>query len=133
MVEDDEAVVKAHVKDGEFEVVDGVLREAGFDELLEIVAPIAEAAAERKWEVELVEEFVAGDKRIQEVPRVAIEFLRAEAAMGAKGGELEEWTYGDKGIARLGRIEELAAQQHEAKLAEECVGERLRCVLGADF
>ena len=62
VVEHDKAVIKADVEDGEFEVVDGVLFQAGFDELFQVVAPIAEAAAEREREIGLVEQFVTGDE-----------------------------------------------------------------------
>ena len=48
MIEDDQAVVKADVAIGQFQIVDRAAREFRLDEILQIVAPIAEAAAERK-------------------------------------------------------------------------------------
>src|SRR5882757_3925612 len=71
MVEDDEAVVEADVAVGQFQVVDGAARQFGFGEIFQVVAPVAKRAAERKGQVDLIQQFTAGHERIEDVPRVA--------------------------------------------------------------
>ena len=51
MIEDDEAVVEAHRAIRQFEIVDGAARELWFDEILQVVAPVAETAAQRERQV----------------------------------------------------------------------------------
>src|SRR6266446_5900360 len=71
MVEDDEAVVKADDAIRQLEIVGGAAREFGFDEILEVVAPIAEAAAQRERKVRLLEQFVTRHETVEDVPRIA--------------------------------------------------------------
>ena len=59
MVENDEAVIKAGMAIGQFQIVDGPAREFRFGEMFQVVAPVAEAATERKRQVN----FISNSKR----------------------------------------------------------------------
>src|ERR1043165_8697430 len=59
MIENHEAVVKTHVAIGQFQIVYGAARELRLDEILEVITPIAKAAAEREREINLIEQLVA--------------------------------------------------------------------------
>ena len=59
MVENNEAVVKANAAIGQFEVVYRSSSEFRLDIILQIVTPVAETAAEREWQIDFVEQFVA--------------------------------------------------------------------------
>src|SRR5439155_10093609 len=71
MVEDDEAAVKADVALRQFEIVDRQARELRLNEILQIVAPVAKAAAQRERQIHLVEQFVAGHQAVEYLPGVA--------------------------------------------------------------
>ena len=71
MVEHGETVVKAGVAIGQFEVVDGAAREFRLGETFQIVTPVAEAAAQWKRQVNLVQQFAARQQRVQNLPRIA--------------------------------------------------------------
>ena len=71
MVEHDEAVVKAGVAIGQFEVVDGAAREFRLGEIFQVVAPAAETAAERKRQVNFIQQFAARQQRVQNLPGIA--------------------------------------------------------------
>src|SRR5262249_28468127 len=70
MVEDDQAVVEADVAIRQLEIVDGSPGQFGFAKILQLVAPVAEAAAGREWQVEVIEQFVAGHEGIEHMPRI---------------------------------------------------------------
>src|SRR6267142_813377 len=133
VIEDDEAVVEADMEDREFEVVDGVLFQSRLDELFKIVTPIAEATAQREREIGLVEQFVAGDESIEQVPRIAVQLLVTNGAVRARRFKLDEGLDRNEGVARMVRIKELAAQQHEPRLLDQPLRQRLGRVLGANF
>ena len=59
MVEHNQAVVKADVAIGQFEVVDGAAREFRLGEIFQIVAPVTKTAAERKRQVNFIQQFIA--------------------------------------------------------------------------
>lgn len=63
MVEDDEAGVEAQMAVRQFQVVDRPARQAGFDELFQVVTPVAETAAQRKRHVHLVGQLKACEQR----------------------------------------------------------------------
>ena len=71
MVEDDEAVVETDVAVGQFQIVDGAAREFGFGEIFQVVTPAAKRAAERKRQVNFIEQFKARHQRVEQMPRVA--------------------------------------------------------------
>src|SRR5207253_7691714 len=71
MIEDDEAAVKADVAIRQFEIVDRQARELRLNEILQIVAPVAKAAAQRERQIHLVEQFVAGHQAVEYLPGVA--------------------------------------------------------------
>ncbi len=59
MIEHDQAVVKADVAVGQFEIVDGTARELRLGEIFQVVAPVTEAAAEGKRQIYFVQQFEA--------------------------------------------------------------------------
>src|SRR5437762_7913332 len=71
MVKHNEAVVKANVAIGKFEVVHRPARKFRFDKIFQIVTPVAETAAERKRQIDFVEHFIARHQAIQHVPWIA--------------------------------------------------------------
>jgi len=71
MVEDHETVVETHETIGQFKVVHRSARKFRFNEVFQIVAPIAETAAERERKIDLVEQFVARHQTVKQVPWVA--------------------------------------------------------------
>ena len=110
MVEHDETVVKAGVAIGQFEVVDRAARELGLGEIFQVVAPATEAAAQRKRQVNLVQQFAARQQRVQNLPRVA-ELEMGSGVRGldsgdftprAEGAERQERPCRDERIPRLG-------------------------------
>ena len=110
MVEHDEAVVKTGVAIGQFEVVDGAAREFRLGEIFQIVTPVTEAAAERKRQVNFIQQFAARQQRVQNLPRIAeLDGLSADSwhrqertpgsgdfATRAEGAEREKRRRGDK-------------------------------------
>ena len=98
------------MEDREFEVIDGVLFQSRLHELLEVVAPIPETAAQREREIGLVEQFVAGDESIEQVPRIAVQLLVTNGAVRARRFKLDKGLDRNEGVSRMGRIEELATQ-----------------------
>ena len=71
MIENGKAVIKADAAVGQLEVVDGTTREFGFGEVFQVVAPETEAAAERKRQVNFVQNFKSRYERFEQMPRVA--------------------------------------------------------------
>ena len=78
MIEHDQAVVKTNVAIGQFEVVDGAAREFRLGEIFQVVAPIAKTAAERKWQVDFIQQLAARQQRVQNLPRIAELLLKVE-------------------------------------------------------
>jgi len=83
----------------------------GFREILQVITPVTKRAAEREWQVNLVEQFIAGHQRVKDMPGVAELDTLLDAGCWmldftarAEGAEREEWIGRDKGIACLGRI-----------------------------
>jgi len=104
MIEGDEAVVKTDVAIWEFEVIDGAARQARLDEILEIVTPIAKAAAQRKRQVDFLQQFVARHQLLQRLPGIAkARPARAlHLAPRAERAKNQQRTRRDERIARLG-------------------------------
>ena len=59
MIENHKAVVKADVAIGQFQIVDGAAREFRLGEIFQVVAPETKATAERKRQVNFVQQFKA--------------------------------------------------------------------------
>ena len=78
MVENDKAVVKAGVAIGQFQIVHGAAREFRLGEIFQVVAPIAKTAAERKWQVDFIQQLAARQQRVQNLPRIAELLLKVE-------------------------------------------------------
>ena len=122
MIEHHQAVVKTRVAIGQFQIIDGPARQLRLHEILQIIAPIAEAAAQRKRQVNFIQQFVARHQSVQHFPRIAelempppVQFAtRTKRAKGQKRPGRDER------IARLRRIEERAAQQHHPGSPRNC-------------
>ena len=71
MIEHDQAVVKTDVAVGQFEIVDGAAREFRLGEIFQVVTPITETAAERKRQINFVQQFEARHQAVEQMPRVA--------------------------------------------------------------
>src|SRR6185503_3660856 len=71
MVEHNEAVVKANVAIGKFEVVCRPARESRFDKILQPVTPAAETATEGKRQIDFVEQFIARHQTFHYVPWIS--------------------------------------------------------------
>ena len=71
MIKDDEAVVETDVAVGQFQIADGSAREFRLGEVFQVVAPETEAAAERKRQVNFVENFKSRHERIEQMPGAA--------------------------------------------------------------
>ena len=99
MVEHDEAVVKANVAIGQFEIVEGAAREFRLGEILQVITPETKTATERKWQVNFVQQLEARQQRVQNLPRIAeLEMGSGVRGLGAgdfatraKGAEYEKW------------------------------------------
>jgi len=59
MIEHGEAVVKTHVAIRQFQVVNSAAGEFRFDKILQVITPESETAAQRKRQVQFLEQFVA--------------------------------------------------------------------------
>ncbi len=143
MVEDDEAVVKTGVAVGQFQIIHRAAREFWLGKIFQVVAPVTKRAAERKRQVNFVEQFKTRHERVEDVPRVAELKLRAggsDFAARAEGAKGEKRIRRDKGIARRRQIELRRAQQHDAirlrfatARQAEIFDKRFRRVRGLDF
>ncbi len=71
MVEHNEAVVKSDVAIGQFQIVDGAAREFRLGEILQVVAPETKAAAQRKRQVNFVQQFKARHQAVEQMPRIS--------------------------------------------------------------
>ena len=71
VIENDEAGIKGNVTIGQLEVVWGMARQFGFHEILEVVAPVTEAAAEWERKVHLIKQFVPGHEAVEQTPGIA--------------------------------------------------------------
>src|ERR1039458_7097049 len=71
MVKDDQAVVETNVAVGQFQIVDGAARKFRLGEILQVVAPVTERAAERKRQVNFVEQFKARHQSVEQMPWIA--------------------------------------------------------------
>ena len=80
MIEDDQAVVKTDVAVGQFQIIDGAAREFWFGEIFQVVTPVAKRAAERKRQVNFVQQFKARHERVEQMPRVAELELRVRGS-----------------------------------------------------
>ena len=69
VVEHDEAVVKADAALRQLKVVAGGQRQVRLGELFQLVAEVAEAAAERKRQVDLLQQFIAVGEALEQFPR----------------------------------------------------------------
>ena len=65
MIKHHQAVIKADVAIGQFEVIDGAAREFRLGEIFQIVTPVTETAAERKRQVNLIQQLKLRHERIQ--------------------------------------------------------------------
>ena len=72
MIERDQAVVKADLAIGQFQVVHGAARKPGFKKIFEVIAPISETTAQRKRHVGFVRQFVARDEIVNDAPGVSV-------------------------------------------------------------
>lgn len=107
MVENDNAGVEAAEAVCKVEVIDRRAREFGLHKILQIVAEESKAAAEREGKINVVEEFVAGEKVLQLVPRIAKQRhmgagRRGEFAAGAVGAKGQKRVRDEKGISSFG-------------------------------
>ena len=78
MVENHETIVEADVAVRNFEVIRGPAGELWLDEILQIIAPITEATAERKWQIQFIEQLVSRHQALEEPPGISILDLCAE-------------------------------------------------------
>src|SRR5712671_537714 len=108
MIEDDEAVVEADGAIRQFEIVDGAARELWFDKILQVVAPVAEAAAERERQIRFVEHLVTLHQTIKHVPRIAKRLMHSarigEFASRTEGTKRQERPRHHEGVPGLRRI-----------------------------
>src|SRR5688572_8783341 len=123
MIEDDERVVKADATIRQFQVVDSFSWQVWLDKILEVVSPVTEATTERKRQVDFFEQLIARHQAVEDAPWIA-ELLvqtvaRAKLATRTGGAKREERFCGDERIARLGRVEEGAAQEYEPRFAAD--------------
>ena len=139
MIEHDQARVESEMAVGKLEVVDGAAGQARFDEILQVVSPVAEATAEREGHIHLVEQLEARQQRCEMLPRIAE--LLDDAAIGETRGairagraERQRRTSGDEGVARARHVERAGAQQHQARLMAQRRREGIgRMVRGSFF
>ncbi len=131
MVENHQTVVKTDVAIGQFQIVDGAARQFRLGEIFQIVTPVTEAAAQRKRQVNLVQQFKPRHQRVQNLPRVAELNVAAvvkrrncprihvadgdDFAARAEGAESEKWICGDKRITRRRQIKRRGPQQNDVR------------------
>src|SRR5689334_1733458 len=60
MVESDQAVIETNLAIRQFQVIVTAPGETRLNEILEIIAPIPETAAQRKWKIDIIQQFVLG-------------------------------------------------------------------------
>jgi len=70
MVENEETVVKTNGAIRQFQIIDGPARKFGFGEIFQVVAPETEAAAQRKRQVNFIQNFKSRHKRIEDMPGI---------------------------------------------------------------
>ena len=141
MIEDHEAVVKAHVAIRQFEIVHRPAREFRLGEILQVVTPVAEAAPKRERQINLVEQFVARHQRIEHVPRIAKLGLGSgvwglgvrDFALRTKRAKRQKRSRRNERIPRLRRIKPGAAEQHDSPPPGELFDERFGRLRGGDF
>src|SRR5205807_1951572 len=111
-VEHDQAVVEANVAIRQLQIVCSSTRQLRLDKILQIIAPIAETAAERKRQVQFFQQFVARHQAVEQTPWIAklqlALALRADFAARPKRAEDKKWTCGHKRIPRRRRIKQSA-------------------------
>lgn len=78
MVEYDQAVIETDMAAGQFEIIGGTARQLRFDEVLQIITPVAETSPQRKWKVYFIQQFAPRQQRIENLPGIAKLYLRAE-------------------------------------------------------
>ena len=121
--------------------IDGAAREFRFREIFQIVTPVTETTAERKRQVNLVQQLKLRHERIQNLPWIA-ELGLGPGVRGPGSGDFTARTKGTEGekrirhderIARLGGVEGRASQQNNSRPAAQFFHERFRRVCGGDF
>src|SRR5881394_263111 len=130
MVKHNEAVVKAKVAIGKFEVVYRPAREFRFDKILQLVTPAAETATEGKRQINFVEQFIARHQALHHVPWVTELDMGAwrfgfgpQLASRSKRSKGEKRPRRDERISRLRRFKQRAAQQHDLGFAVQLLHE----------
>ena len=91
MIENNQAVIKADLTVRQFQIIRGVAFEARFNKVLQIVSPVTKTAAERKRQIQFLEQLVARHQAVQQMPGIselhAGAFGGEQLAAGAKGAE----------------------------------------------
>ena len=71
MIECDQAVVESKVTIRPLEVVDRAAWQFGFNEILQIIAPVAKATADWKRQVHFIDQLIPGHQTVQQMPGIA--------------------------------------------------------------
>ncbi len=61
MVEHYQAVEESHVAVGQLQIVEGFARQPRFEEIFELITPVAETPTQRKRQVEIVDNLTSRD------------------------------------------------------------------------
>src|SRR6478672_8794209 len=102
MVENDQAVVKPYLTIRQFQIIDCAAAESWFDEIFQIITPVAKTASEGEGQVHFIEQFVAEHEAFQQTPGIAKLNLVIDRclqfASRARGSKSQEWPGGDKRV-----------------------------------
>ena len=136
VIEHDEAVVKSNAAFRQLEVVVGRQRQVRLDELFQLVAEVAEAAAEGKRQVDLLEQLVAVGQALEQFPRAAKQRAaaggRLDFAARAVRLKPQKRPRGDEAEA-FAVLHRAGAQQDRSRLGVKPSGERFRRMSRLNF
>src|SRR3954471_8233911 len=130
MVEHHEALIESDVAIGQLEIVDGRAGQSRLDEILQVVAPITKTTSQREWQINFVEQLVAGHEGLQQAPGIAELDLAAigfgkQFAAGPQRSKPEERIGGDERVAGAVVLEQAGTQKNQAGPHREFFTKRL--------
>src|SRR5258706_13969107 len=127
MVERHEAVMETGLAIGQLKVIDGAARQARLDKIFQVISPKTKTAAQRKREVQFIEQFVTRHQTVEDLPGIAklnMPFLphsrlrrENQFASRAGGAKRQERPRGHEGITGLRGANKPAPQKHNTPLA----------------
>ena len=129
IVEDNERGVESHLTIGQTKIVAATAGELRLHEGSQVVSPVAKAAAEWEWNIQIVRQFVAQEEVFENSPGIPKKFDSRSGsfkrAVGPPGAEGLAWSGCDERIAGGSGLAGSALQQDQTRFPAQSPGERL--------